>query len=171
MCVCDHTACVRSCLSHTTARPAAQPPAQSERGRERKFTAKEQQQQQRAPERGRAASRRARRSGDQAQTRPAETAATTPTTPGASRPITSSTKNGTGLSSRPSFTGVETEPSTHRWGGQIDNAKPDTRSQMGCRQRKEGAVRTTYCAWRQYPSDLSLHRTPSRMYCRARRCR
>ena len=128
VCVITQRACVHVCRT-PTARPAAQPPAQSERGRERKFTAKEQQQQQRAPERGRAASRRARRSGDQAQTRPAETAATTPTTPGASRPITSSTKNGTGLSSRPSFTGVETEPSTHRWGGQIDrsmqNPTPD----------------------------------------------
>ena len=124
VCVITQRACVHVCRT-PTARPAAQPPAQSERGRERKFTAKEQQQQQRAPERGRAASRRARRSGDQAQTRPAETAATTPTTPGASRPITSSTKNGTGLSSRPSFTGVETEPSTHRWGGQIQNPTPD----------------------------------------------
>ena len=126
MCVITQRACVHVCRTPPHARP--QPPAQSERGRERKFTAKEQQQQQRAPERGRAASRRARRSGDQAQTRPAETAATTPTTPGASRPITSSTKNGTGLSSRPSFTGVETEPSTHRWGGQIDrsiNPTPD----------------------------------------------
>ena len=169
VCVCDHTACVRSCLSHTHRTPGrAAPSSKRERSRtqiysQRTTTAAEgprarQGRQQESPPQRRSGSNEAGRDGRHHAHHAGRQQADHQQHQKRHRLVVTALVHWRGNRAIDASMGGA-------------NPKPDTRSQMGCRQRKEGAVRTTYCAWRQCPSDLSLHRTPSRMYCRARRCR